>query len=379
MASAIIMAGGQSLRMRESLGQTHKALVKVLGVTMLERNLAALLSHGFTEIFFAVNAKEKSVLAYARNRGTQLARACNAELKFIVERSPLGTIGAAAKVCSAADDLVVVNVDNLTTLDLAAFLQYHRSRKAAMTIATHTEPFQIPFGRVTVKEGSVTAYEEKPAIPVLLSSGTYVLNKTAIDLIPTGRAVGAPELCQILLRRRRTIAAFEHSSPWIDVNDAASVRRAETLIMEHSSAFEQWRGAPDRDIVIPCILKHRTVAIYRNGNGIGSMGRLPGFELANGEHAKIAVMREFFAGRIPETAVRTAFSFDEIDTSNGRRTRYYLVLVDPGSDFRSRNGSGKVVWAQTDKLSALLENSYANARTIRYLERFASNSHSVGH
>ena len=68
MPSAIIMAGGQSLRMRESLGREHKALVKVLGVPMLERNLFALLSHGFREIFLAVNAKEELVLAFAKAR-----------------------------------------------------------------------------------------------------------------------------------------------------------------------------------------------------------------------------------------------------------------------------------------------------------------------
>src|SRR5215467_2502326 len=123
MRSAIIMAGGKSLRMRESLGGEHKALVKVLGVPMLERNLLALLSHGFREIFLAVNAKEESVLAFARARATQLARACNAELKLMLEKQPLGTIGAAAKVRTTSEDLVVVNVDNLTTLDLTAFLK----------------------------------------------------------------------------------------------------------------------------------------------------------------------------------------------------------------------------------------------------------------
>ena len=79
--------------MRESLGCEHKALVRVLGVPMLERSLLALLSHGFREIFLAVNAKEESVLTFAKARAAPLARACNAELKLIVEKQRLGTMG----------------------------------------------------------------------------------------------------------------------------------------------------------------------------------------------------------------------------------------------------------------------------------------------
>jgi len=41
--AAVVMAGGQSARMRAS-GRGHKALVEILGLTLLERNLLGLLS-----------------------------------------------------------------------------------------------------------------------------------------------------------------------------------------------------------------------------------------------------------------------------------------------------------------------------------------------
>jgi len=377
MRSAIIMAGGQSLRMRATLGREHKALVKVLGVPTLERNLLALLSHGFREIFLAVNAKEESVLAFAKGRAAPLARTCKAELKLIVEKHPLGTMGAAAKVRTTSEDLVVVNVDNLTTLDLTAFLKHHRSTKAAMTIATHTEPFKVPFGQVWIKRGRITRYQEKPILPVLLSSGTYVLNKSAMSRIPLGRAVGAPEVVNMLLGQGHKIAAFEHSFPWIDVNDSASVRRAEELIMANFKGFELWRKSPQRHVAIVCVLHNGAVAVPRKGSGFpAAVGGLPAVELSKGECPEEAVIRCSHSGSTCAKSGRVLVSFDEIDTRTGERTRYHVVLAEPTKC--CRNGNWAFQWTQINDLS-MLSDSHGNCRILSYLNRYASNSHSVGH
>jgi len=380
MRSAIIMAGGQSLRMRESRGREHKALVKVLGVPMLERNVLALLSHGFREIFLAVNAKEASVLTFAKARATPLARACNAELKLIVEKQPLGTMGAAAKVRTTAEDLVVVNVDNLTTLDLAAFLKHHRSTKAAMTIATHTEPFKVPFGQVWIKRGRITRYQEKPILPVLLSSGTYVLNKSALSRMPLGRAVGAPEVVNVLLGQEHKIAAFEHSCPWIDVNDSASVRRAEELIMANFKGFELWRESPERQVAIVCMLRDGAVAVPRKSFGSSSaVGGLPVVELSKGERPEEAIIRCLHTGSIHAKSGRVLVSFDEIDTRTSEHTRYHVVLAEPTRYSQAAKGNGAFQWTQIHDLSAVLSDSHGNCRTLSYLSQYAANPHSVGH
>ena len=189
--------------MRASLGKQHKALVKVLGVSMLERNILTLLSHDVREIFLAVGASERSVLAYARGRGQRVARAGGAELKLYIEKHPRGSIGAARAIRTAFDDLLVVNVDNLTSLDLTALVEHHRATKAVLTIATHIEPFQVPFGQVSIKDGEIVDYWEKPVLPVPLCSGTYVLGKIARLNIPLNRPSGAPELVHILLRAKQ--------------------------------------------------------------------------------------------------------------------------------------------------------------------------------
>ena len=75
MCVALIMAGGRSERMRASLGPQHKALVRVMGLSMLERNICKLLSFGFREIFIAINSHESELECYIETRCRALAAA----------------------------------------------------------------------------------------------------------------------------------------------------------------------------------------------------------------------------------------------------------------------------------------------------------------
>jgi NDP-sugar pyrophosphorylase family protein len=239
MTAAIIMAGGRSSRMRATNDSRHKALVPVLGVPMLERNMCALLASGFRDITIAFASDETAIDAFVASRAKALADAFGANVAPYREVSPLGTIGAARTYAGRTDAVVVVNVDNLTTLDLRALADAHTASGAAMTVATHDESFAIPFGSVTVKDGNVVEYREKPAYPVRISSGTYVLGPRAIAAIRPDAPTGVPELVSMLIDSGERVAAFDHDAVWIDVNDAAGVTRAETLIREHAAEFER--------------------------------------------------------------------------------------------------------------------------------------------
>jgi NDP-mannose synthase len=381
MPIALIMAGGRSLRMRASLGRRHKALVEILGVSMLERNILALLSHGFDNMVVAISAQEKALIALARGRAARVARAGGASLRVYLEKPPLGTIGAARAIGASAESLLVVNVDNLTSLDLTAFLAHHRATKAAMTIATHTEPFPIPFGQVSIRKGRVIEYKEKPILPVRLSSGTYVLSPAARRRIPSGRPVGVPELVHILMREKRKISTFPHSSPWIDVNDSASIERAEALIMANFRRFELWRQPPHCVIVLLAVLKGRRVGLAKCDSRRAPPDRMLPVEQALSEAESpidtASRLRERMALRV--TKPQLVASFDELDSRSRQRTRLHLFVCELAARLRSRNpvSQSGVRWFNVSQLSK----SNGNSRTIAYLKRYiaSQNPHSVRH
>lgn len=240
--AAMIMAGGRSERMRAGGFAQHKGLRTVVGVPLIELNLRALLWFGFRQLFVAVNVREKALIAWIEARGLAIARAQSAELDVLTETDALGTIGAAACLPPDVEDAVIVNVDNLTSLDLRRLAEFHRERGAAATIATHAQPFPIPFGMLELDGQRVIAYREKPELPVSISSGTYVLGRRAIDRVPAGR-FDVPALVQSLLRAGEAVLAYPHADPWIDVNDEGALAHAERLLSINRS---RWPGAVPR-------------------------------------------------------------------------------------------------------------------------------------
>jgi NDP-mannose synthase len=380
MPIALIMAGGRSLRMRASLGGRHKAQVEILGVSMLERNILALLAHGFHDIVVAISAQEKALITLARGRAARLARAGGATLRVHLERLPLGTIGVARTIRAGPEPLLVVNVDNLTSLDLAALLAHHQATRAAMTIATHTESFPIPFGQVSIQKGRVVEYKEKPVLPVLLSSGTYVLGPAARRRIPAGKPVGAPELVHILLREKQKISAFTHSSPWIDVNDAASVERAEALIMTNLRSFELLHQPPHREIVALAVLKNGQVALAKSSHRAPAQTVLP-VEQVHVESQSPIDTAFRLGGQLDlrVTKPQLLASFDELDSNTRQRTRCHLFACELKARPRGTNSHSQsgVRWLNVNQLSQ----SRGDSRTAAYLNRYiaSQNPHSLRH
>jgi NDP-sugar pyrophosphorylase family protein len=226
---AIVMAGGRSERMRAGGSADHKGLRAVRGVPLIEWNLRALLRFGFRRLFVAINAREPALGEWIEKRGTALCRDASSSLQLLVEAEPLGTIGAVSLLPPDVQHAVVVNVDNLTTLDLRELLRTHVEAEAAATIATHTHSFRIPFGLLEVQDQRVIAYREKPTLPVVVSSGTYVLHRRAIARVAAGRRTDVPALIASLIEAGEVVAAHPHDDLWIDVNDEPALAQAHEL------------------------------------------------------------------------------------------------------------------------------------------------------
>lgn len=312
MTRGVVMAGGRSSRMRASRGRgLHKGLVPVLGVPMLERNVCALLSAGVRDVVLVAAADEPALLEFGETRCRALVEAWGGTFGVFVERQPLGTIGAVREVAGPAD-VLVVNVDNLTTLDLAGFVAHHQSTGASMTVATHWEPFTMPFGEVTLTPaGWIERIAEKPVKRYHTSSGTYVLSADACASIPPGESMGAPTLWARLHAAGRPAAAFEHASHWIDVNDAAALEKAERLVLEHAAEFELWAAPPDREVsaVLPVAADGAAWLARAEHGG----ARYPGaWELV--EHA-------------PGPDAAPLIRFDDADPGSRTRVRYQIYTA----------------------------------------------------
>jgi mannose-1-phosphate guanylyltransferase len=180
-AKALLLAGGLGTRLRPLTEAVPKCLVPVGGRPLLDYWIAALERTEISEALINTHHLPGPVRDYieavnARGAVT-LTEAFEPELL-----GSAGTVTANRAFADGADEIVVIYADNLSDLDLADFLAFHRSHDAQMSMALFRAENPSACGIATLDaEGGVTAFAEKPEEPVsdLANAGLYVLDAAA--------------------------------------------------------------------------------------------------------------------------------------------------------------------------------------------------------
>jgi len=284
---ALVLAGGAGERMRPG-GGACKPLVQVRGASLLERNVWMLIGAGLREIWVACAAHHHEI----RHEVERLARAARPRgiaIEVLVEDTPLGTIGAAGLLRGRVSRLLSVNADNVTALDLGELLASHVQREADLTLASHVHLERLPYGELCVDGERVLAYREKPARKIRVCSAVCVLGDAALAVLDG--ATGLDELTRRLVVTGHNVRAFDHESPWIDVNQPADIARAAALVAGAPERFECWAPAPDVEVAGAVVMSGDRLLLEQR-TAPEQVWDTPGGKLEPGESAAAALVRE---------------------------------------------------------------------------------------
>src|SRR5205807_7906576 len=89
-----------------------------------------------------------------------------------------------------------------------------------------THQVDIPYGEFTLHGERVTRVEEKPRKEFPVNAGIYLLDPSAVDLIPAGEYFDATDLIRTLLDRERVVAAYLIREYWLDIGRLADLEKA---------------------------------------------------------------------------------------------------------------------------------------------------------
>lgn len=337
-AGALILAGGRGTRMAASTGSDHeKPLVAVRGVSLLERNLCAIVSAGMSDVWVAFRDYQRGIGAEV-DRLASAVRPRGVTVHALIEAQPLGTIGAAGMIGDRGAPLLAVNADNLCGLDLRAMVERHRGTGADLTLAAHDHAVTNPYGELDVDGDRVVAYREKPTRVTRVCSAISVLGSAAVRMLD-GPA-GLPELASRLIARGGDVRVVEHSAPWIDVNDAADAARAAALVAAHRDRFERWARRPDVEVVGAIVRDGTSVLLERRRSGPDT-GRwdTPGGKIEPGESPAAALRRELREELgLDVIAATEVITFDALD-GDGVIVRHHVLAVEAAAaDVRACEG-----------------------------------------
>jgi NDP-sugar pyrophosphorylase family protein len=180
------------------------------------------------EIFFTVHYKSEMIEDHFGD-GTRLG----VRVRYVREELPLGTAGGLTLLPGPlAAPFFLVNGDILTKCDFRAMLDFHRRWRADLTLGTVPHTVEVPYGVLEVEGEQLSMISEKPRLDFLINSGVYIVDPSALSLIPRGQPFDAPQLIPLLKNAGRTVVAFPIREYWLDVGRLTDFTQANRDVAE---------------------------------------------------------------------------------------------------------------------------------------------------
>lgn len=219
---AVVMAGGQGVRLRPLTDTVPKPMLRVAGRPILERIVLHLVGFGISRIFISVGYMADVIEAHFGD-GSQLG----CQIEYLREERPLGTGGALGILPEPpADAVLVMNGDLVTSADLGGLLDFHASGGYAATIGVRRYLHSVPFGCVERSGDQVLNLTEKPTIEREINSGIYAVAPETVARVRPGSTIAMPDLIGELLDAGGRVGAFEIEDDWIDVGQRDQLDQA---------------------------------------------------------------------------------------------------------------------------------------------------------
>jgi NDP-sugar pyrophosphorylase family protein len=225
---AAVLAGGLGTRLRPYTTILPKPLFPVGDRPILELMFDWLAGGGVERVDVCIGHLGELIQTYFSQAQTIPSEL---EVSWRRESEALGTAGALRGVPDVEETLLVVNGDIVTDLDLAEMLAFHRSRGAALTIATQVSEVGTDLGVIDHEHGLVSNYREKPIFSYSASMGVYLYEPGVLQSLPEG-PLQFPDLVLALLARGDPVAAFESQAGWRHVGTPSQHREAHRLLVD---------------------------------------------------------------------------------------------------------------------------------------------------
>jgi NDP-sugar pyrophosphorylase family protein len=236
---AMIFAAGLGTRLKPYTNHHPKALVKVNGKSLLERNIDYLRSFGIRE--FVINTFHLSGQIHLF-----LSRYRNTDLKIHVcyeEGGPYETGGGLANAAvhlKGEDPFVVMNADILTDLDLRAMFDFHQEHEPLATLAVTKRESSRQFlfdenmklrgwKNNKTQELKLSSQSNLKELQPFSFSGVHIIDPKIFDKMPTSGIFSITDT-YLELAKHELIIGYDHSGGIVlDVGKPEALAMASSL------------------------------------------------------------------------------------------------------------------------------------------------------
>ncbi|MFI5451812.1 nucleotidyltransferase family protein [Pedobacter sp. UC225_61] len=220
----LIMAGGEGTRLRPLTLEVPKPLLKVGEKPIIEHNIDRLMGYGVNNFCISTKYLAEKIETYFGNGEAKKINIC-----YVLEDTPMGTIGALKLMNNVTnDDVLVMNSDLLTNIDFEDFYNFFKSSNADMAVATTAYNVNVPYAVLELgTDNSITSLKEKPTYTYYSNAGIYLIKKEMIDLIPESTFFNATDLMELIIGKNLKLVNYPILGYWLDIGNHTDFAKAQ--------------------------------------------------------------------------------------------------------------------------------------------------------
>jgi NDP-sugar pyrophosphorylase family protein len=234
---AMILAAGLGTRLKPFTDHHPKALAMVNGKTVLQRNVEYLQQAGISRIVVNVHHFAGQIIeAVKQNKGWGADVLISDESDEVLETG--GGIQKAISLFGNENQLLVMNADILTDMDLAAFIAAHKASGAEATLAVSNRPSSRCFlfdennrlcGWRNKNTGETKLPVEADHLVEKSFSGIHLIEESIFRHMPFEGKFSMVDVYLAMCSHHR-INCFDHSgSKFIDIGTTEKLEQAGRL------------------------------------------------------------------------------------------------------------------------------------------------------
>ena len=176
MLSAIILCGGEGLRLRPLTRDLPKPLIQLNKKPILHYIITHLLDSGITDFYIATGYRSKQIEDFMNKKFRNIS--------FKIVNSGKADLLKRIKDCVKyiEDDFIVCYGDTISNINFKKLIKFHKSNEKKITITTY--PLKSSFGILSLdKNFSVKEFREKPILSELINIGYFYFSYNHISLL----------------------------------------------------------------------------------------------------------------------------------------------------------------------------------------------------
>jgi mannose-1-phosphate guanylyltransferase/phosphomannomutase len=236
---AVMLAGGQSTRLRPITNHMPKLLVPVVNKPIAEHVIEKIRESGLTQCIFTLHYMADQIIRYFGD-GSKF----NLKIVYKKEEKPLGTAGSVKNVEEYLDDVfIVTSGDILFDYNLKQVIDFHLKMGRKATIVLSEVEDVSHFGVVeTDSKGKIVRFIEKPnpskVKSRLVNAGLYVLNRSVLELIEKNKKTDFSLDVFPKLVQEGELYGFPVNGFWYDVGTFNGLLKAQRDVLNGKTKIQ---------------------------------------------------------------------------------------------------------------------------------------------